>query len=787
MKSLLNNLLAAILIIITYSGSGFSFEADYLQSEPVILEKPQMVLSDAAGDYLKAMDKARVKVWIFFTDKGITDISQFQKAASGITFSEHASKRRSKVGLDHVTFADLPVSTDYVDRIRDFGGELKRVSRWLNAASFEVDISSLETIKNLSFVYKISPVSTFKRAEISENQDDEQTENLKISPDSNAPLDYGQSYTQNQMINVPAMHLMGYNGQGVIVAMLDGGYRKTHAAFTGIMNEGRMLAEYDFIFNDGNTQNEAEDTPSQHNHGTSTWSTLGGFAPGTLIGPAYGASFLLAKTEDMRSETVVEEDNWVAGMEWADSLGVDVISTSLGYSDWYTYEDFDGVTAITSAAASTAASLGIIVCNSMGNSGPDSGTLTPPADAFDILAVGAVSSSEIIAYFSSRGPSYDGRTKPEVCAMGVSTRCAEGTSDTYYTYKNGTSLSTPLIGGACAILLSANPSLTPLQIRKALMETADNAAAPDNTYGWGIIDALQAFNWGANFTADTTLGHENLTVNFQDSSSVDVISRKWYFGDGDSSTAVNPTHTYDAVGRYNVTLTVVSSSDGTLTRAKEDFVTVVADTLSFVSTAANPGDTAVMSVNLVNTQALNSLIIPVNYDVNPGFRLVRFSSGNRTKNFDTITELYHDTLTGQLVFQLKADTTLKGIQLSPGSGEVARLLFEIADDAVPGAIIEVDTGFIDNQEILLSNPSLCYGPVVYSGEVSAISALRGDADNSGAYNLMDIIFLINYLYQGGPAPVSLLAADADSSGSINLLDIIFLINYLYRDGPGPGE
>ncbi|MEW5925760.1 MAG: S8 family serine peptidase, partial [Candidatus Zixiibacteriota bacterium] len=644
----------------------------------------------------------------------------------------------------------------------------------LNAASFEIDLNTLETVKDLPFVYKISPVAVFIRPAIIETTDDSQTEGLKVSPEDTEPLNYGQSYVQNQMINVPAMHLLGYNGQGVIVAMFDGGFRKSHTAFTEIVNEGRLLDEWDFVFNDGNTQNEAEDTPTAQNHGTSTWSTLGGYEPGTLIGPAYGASFLLAKTEDVRSETVVEEDNWVAALEWVDSLGADIISASLGYSDWYTYSDYDGVTAITSAAASTAAALGIIVCNSMGNSGPDSGTLTAPADAFDIVAVGALSSSEIIASFSSRGPTYDGRTKPEVCAMGVSTRCAEGTSDTYYTYKSGTSLSTPMIGGACAVLLSANPALTPLQVRKALMETADNADSPNNAYGWGVADALQAFNWGANFTAGTAVGEAPLTVNFQDSSSVSVISRVWYFGDGDSSTAVNPVHVYDTPGSYDVTLTVVSASDGTLTRLKEGYITVTADTLTFVNSAANAGDTATMSINLVNSQTLNSIIIPVKYDVNAAFRLVQYSSGSRTKSFDVVTELYNDTLTGQLVFQLTADTTLKGVLLSPGSGEVARLLFEIAGDAEPGSIIEVDSGFINSQVINLSNQSVSYGPVVYSGEVAVISALRGDADNSGAHNILDVIYLINYLYRAGPAPISFLAGDADSSGSINLLDIVFL-------------
>jgi subtilisin family serine protease len=214
-----------------------------------------------------------------------------------------------------------------------------------------------------------------------------------------------------------------------------------------------------------------------------------------LYGPAYLAQFILAKTEDMRSETPIEEDNWVAGMEWADSIGADVISSSLGYSDWYTYEDFDGHTAVTSIAASHAAALGIVVCNSAGNNGAGVGTINAPADADSMLAIGAVWSDGSIASFSSWGPTYDGRIKPEVCARGVSTVCANPGTTTTFTTANGTSLSCPLAGGCAAVILSAHPAWTPMQVREALMRTASNRACPNNTYGWGIIDLFAAVNY----------------------------------------------------------------------------------------------------------------------------------------------------------------------------------------------------------------------------------------------------------------------------------------------------
>jgi subtilisin family serine protease len=277
--------------------------------------------------------------------------------------------------------------------------------------------------------------------------------------------------------------------------MFDTGFRKDHVAFAPAYTDGRVLAEHDFVFGDGNTQNELGDDPSQHNHGTLTWSTLGGQADGNLYGPAYGADFILAKTEDIRSETQVEEDNWMAAVEWADSIGADVISSSLAYSDWYVYANFDGDQAVTTIAADMAAEMGIVVCNSASNSGPSAGTIAAPADADSIVTVGAVTSLGTIASFSSRGPTFDGRIKPEVCAQGVQTTCASPSGTTGYTTASGTSLSCPLVGGCAAVLLSAHPDWTPMQVREALMMTASQSATPDNNYGWGIVDLLAAVNY----------------------------------------------------------------------------------------------------------------------------------------------------------------------------------------------------------------------------------------------------------------------------------------------------
>ncbi len=463
---------------------------------PVISEKLKQLLSQKKPE-------EKVKVWVFFTDKGIFDPGEYQSALNRATntLTERAARRRAKTMKPNlVDFKDLPVDHTYVNELLKYQAKLRQKSRWLNAASFEIQVSRLGQISKLDFVKSIKSVLGGKRKPVPPQVPPPEPQ----KGPSKFDLNYGASYAQLQQLNVPAVHNLGYKGQGVLVCMMDTGYLKDHQAFQLADSEGRILAEWDFINNDGDTQNEPGDPSSQHNHGTYTWSTLGGAADGNLYGPAYGAFFILAKTEDVSMEQPIEEDNWMAGMEWADSIGADVISSSLCYIDWYTYSDLDGNTAVTTQAADIAAERGIVVCNAMGNSGPGSGTLMAPADADSILACGAVNSSGYLASFSSRGPSFDGRTKPEVCARGVSTRCASPYNLNGYTTASGTSLSTPLIGGCAALILSARPYWTPMQVREAMMMTASRATYPDNNYGWGIPDLLAAIQYSFYITGDVT-------------------------------------------------------------------------------------------------------------------------------------------------------------------------------------------------------------------------------------------------------------------------------------------
>lgn len=456
-------------------------------------------VSQPVRDYLSLHQQdGRGKIWVFFADKGVFNKADLSTALQTREqqLSPRAIQRRAKNGVEGAQIFDLPVRESYVRQVEALGARLRHESKWLNAASFEVDIQSLDQIAALPFVAKIQPVALFQRSYDDEPQKSGKVESQPSQSLEAHSLDYGGSYNQLQQINIPICHDSGYAAQGVIVSVFDTGFRTTHDAFFSANQFGRVLATWDFVFDDTTVDNEAEDWSTAWDHGTSTWSICGGLAPGIHYGPAYGASFIVCKTEDVRSETPVEEDNWVAAMEWTEGLGTDVVTSSLSYSDWYTAADYDGNTCVTTIEADLAAQLGVIVCNAAGNSGPSPSTLSAPPDADSIITVGAVYSDGSIASFSSRGPTADGRIKPEVCARGVDvSRATSSSNSSFSLYGSGTSYSTPLVAGAAAVVLGAHPDWTNMQVREALMMTADNADTPNNTYGWGVIDTWAAIHY----------------------------------------------------------------------------------------------------------------------------------------------------------------------------------------------------------------------------------------------------------------------------------------------------
>jgi subtilisin family serine protease len=389
----------------------------------------------------------------------------------------------------------VPVNQNYVEQIKAKGFKVKQKTKWFNGVSGWATKAELIQIANSQFVKQMNIVYRFRKDNFEEEslKDDQKGMNQNIlKPEGTNSFNYGQSLTQLSQITVPSVHDLGYTGQGITICSMDAGFDNlAHEVFSSM----NIIAMWDFVDND-------PDVSQGGSHGTSTLSTLGGFKEGKLIGPAFGADFILARTEDIYSETPVEEDNWIAALEWADSIGVDVTSTSLSYLDYdppypsYTWEDMDGNTALITIAADLAAGLGIFVVNSASNSGynPTHNTLGAPADGDSVITVGAVDGSGIRAGFSSVGPTTDppGRIKPDLMAMGEGVYVARSSSPTSYGYSSGTSFSCPILAGASALLLGIDPSLTPIQLRELLKSTASQSNNPDNLYGWGIINTLTA-------------------------------------------------------------------------------------------------------------------------------------------------------------------------------------------------------------------------------------------------------------------------------------------------------
>ncbi|NNM25012.1 MAG: S8 family serine peptidase [Phycisphaerales bacterium] len=447
------------------------------------------------GVHRRLAEVDTTKVWIHLTDKDLAGPAlDAALAAAAETLSPRTATRRAqrRTAPGLVDQHDLPVAPAYLDTLARLGVEPVVVSRWLNAVSAYVDEATLGAIGDLPFVRAIELV---RRGEL-------------VDPVSSAPAAlplgggfYGLATTQLEQIGLPALHDTGATGAGIVVGILDTGFKRDHEAFNNPDHPLTIVAEHDFINDDPDTGPEPGDPSSQHRHGTLILGTLGAYMPGTLVGGAYDASFILCKTEDTSDEYQGEEDFYVAALEFIEANGGDVATSSLRYTDWYTDDDYDGVTAVTSIGVNIATSNGVFCCTSVGNSGHDSNPATSnlgaPADALEVISVGAVESTGEIVGFSSDGPTADGRVKPEVLAQGSGTYTVDADVPDEYRTASGTSLSCPLVAGAVACLAQAQPGWTVPQMRDLLFRTASYFEAfgtfdPLYVEGYGIIDAAAA-------------------------------------------------------------------------------------------------------------------------------------------------------------------------------------------------------------------------------------------------------------------------------------------------------
>lgn len=367
------------------------------------------------------------------------------------------------------------------------GGTVRQRSRWLHAVSANLPVQVLRNGARDLTVRHIQRIAVLSRI-----NDRSQPAVQRAGPEFRSnPVDYGPSEMPVRILNaIPLATTHNLTGTGVTIAMLDTGFETELPIFA----TANVAKQWDFVFGDSIVRNEPIDNLIQSNHGTSTWSLLAANMPGTMVGLAPDATYLLAKTEDVRSETRTEEDNFVAALEWAHQNDADIVSASLGYLSFddgfsYTPDQLNGDVAVTTVAADSAVANGMIVVTSAGNSGPLAETLASPADADSAISVGATDSLGSLASFSSRGPTADGRIKPDLTAPGVAVFSASTISPTGFARVDGTSLAAPLIAGVAALIKQATPTLTPAEVAEAMMFTGSNAGSPDNNSGWGTPNA----------------------------------------------------------------------------------------------------------------------------------------------------------------------------------------------------------------------------------------------------------------------------------------------------------
>ncbi|HCV42519.1 MAG TPA: hypothetical protein DGH68_03475, partial [Bacteroidetes bacterium] len=493
-----------------------------------------------SGTYGRIPDDEQFPVWVYFKDKGENTAQEL--SFSPRTFlSDRAIARRERVlptdANSVITIEDLPLEQAYVNDVSALVAKVRHQVKWLNAMSATVTKEEIEQLRALPYVKEIELVVRFKPQRRWQQESTSDQTPPTASPAGPSLLNYGSSLNQNQQLNTVALHNQGIDGTGILISVFDAGFSNlTHPA----LSTRPIVARYDFQTN--------STTLTSHSHGQNTFSCVGGFSEGNLIGTAYGASFALARTEVDPTETPVEEDNWARAVIWADSLGVDVITSSLSYGaagapydpPWpgYTWQDMNGVTTIVSRAANRATELGIVVVNSAGNDGDavaGQNSLGGPADGFDVVTVGAVSSTGTRVSFSSVGPTSDGRNKPDVMAQGSGTWAATGANG--YGGVSGTSFSCPLTAGVAALVLQANPGITPKQVAEALRQTASRASTPDRYYGWGIANAAKAahYVWMEHSppgnTADTTARPISVRIRSRIPLATDS-ARIWYGPDG---------------------------------------------------------------------------------------------------------------------------------------------------------------------------------------------------------------------------------------------------------------
>lgn len=417
---------------------------------------------------------------IYFNDKGENRPGNF---APSDLLSERAIARRKKAGIPFPDMKDIPVFSGYLGQIRSLGLTLQCTSKWMNTAVFKS--KELFDINKIIILPFVSEARTVKKP----SGKNEYIDKFAIVAEHANAEDFDRQIT---MINGGLLHSSGFDGSGILIGVLDAGFINADKiqSLSALRVRKGIKSTWDFVNRNKNVYN-------YHNHGTAVLSVLGGKTEGVIHGTAPGADFILLRTEDGESEYPVEEDYWAAGAEYADSSGVDIISSSLGYYNFddpemnYSFQAMDGNTTFVTRVADIAASKGILVVASAGNERNKSWKrIIAPSDGDSVICVGAVDADSIVSSFSSAGPAADGRIKPDNVTMGVNVTVQVDVNQV--TKMNGTSFSCPVLSGLTACLMQAVPEATNAEIIDAIHKSADNYYSPDSLYGYGIPNMLKA-------------------------------------------------------------------------------------------------------------------------------------------------------------------------------------------------------------------------------------------------------------------------------------------------------
>jgi hypothetical protein len=423
--------------------------------------------------------------WIQFKDK---NSSPFSINSPEVYLSERSIDRRQRYGIE-IDSTDLPVNPRYLDSLISKGASIKNISKWLNGvAIYTTSIDVLNSIYSLDFVDESisnssSFVSNYKPFNSSKN----------ITSINEDVFEYGNAFAQINLHNGQALHNNNYLGQGIQIAVIDAGFQSLNfvPAFDSIFDNNQIIGTWDFVEQDTNVYDD-------HNHGKAVLSTIAANIPGQILGTAPKAEFLLLRSENSSSEYKIEEINWVAAAEYADSVGVNIITTSLGYHNYnspfndYQWSDLNGNTAPITRATNIAAEKGILLTTSAGNEGTSSWRkITCPADAEGALTIGACTNTGQYASLSSQGNTTDGRIKPDLSAVGQGATVITGSSPLS---GNGTSYSTPIIAGLMACLWQVNLSKTNFEMMDLIRRHSHQYMNPDSLMGFGIPNFSSAYD-----------------------------------------------------------------------------------------------------------------------------------------------------------------------------------------------------------------------------------------------------------------------------------------------------